>query len=100
MDDVPDVQIRWIAIATQKLGVSRTLTSVNGLAEYLLRDWPVEHGGEHLMAQKACLRALQGKVQGDTARKAFVRACEEAGIFIFPEDRVGGRGTGKGKTKR
>lgn len=81
-----DIQIRAIRIETSKGGHSRVLTSIKGLAEYLLNHWPVEHATSHRTARLACLEAFEGKLTGEEARIAFIKACEEADIFVFPDE--------------
>ena len=90
-NEIEDVAIQWVTISTQKLGVARTLTTVKGLAEYLLYQWPDDGGKQHLAARKACVAALLRNASPDKARKAFIKACEASDIHVFPDERVGGR---------
>lgn len=67
-------------------GHSRVLQTVSDLGEFLLAHWPTKSGGvEHYAARLGCLEAFEGKQTGDDARIAFIRACAEAGIFVFPD---------------
>lgn len=81
-----DVAIRAVRVETSKGGQSRVITTVVGLAEYLLYGWPPKGGGsKHLAARAACVAALSGELSAEECRAAFLDACKEAGIFIFPE---------------
>lgn len=63
-------------------GKYRNVLSTREAAELLLMNWPVEGGEAHLLARRACLAVLEGEEQPEVARQAFIKAAEEAGIFI------------------
>lgn len=78
---------RWnepITFETQNLGQYRTIASAAEAARVLLEDWPVEGGIEYLRAKAVCLTVLSGEVEPDLSREAFLRAAEEAGVFVRP----------------
>ena len=77
-----DRPIEWITVTTSQLGVSRTLTTVSGLAEFLLKEMP-----RSIPAQQACLDALMGLAEPEEARAAFVIAVEKAGLHVIDTGR-------------
>lgn len=73
-----------ITFETMKLGQYRTITSAAEAAHVLLGQWPVETGRALEKAQQSCLDVLEGKADPAAARRAFVKAAKEAGVFIRP----------------
>lgn len=76
---------RWeepITFETEKLGQYRTISSAAEAARALGDDWPAETGKALRAARETCLAVLEGKAEPAAARKAFVDAAEEAGVFI------------------
>jgi hypothetical protein len=76
---------RWeepITFETEKLGQYRTISSTAEAAHVLMGQWPVETGKSLMAAQETCLAVLEGKKKPAAARKAFLKAAEEAGVFI------------------
>jgi Protein of unknown function (DUF982) len=64
-------------------GLRRDITSISAAAEMLLREWPEEgKGPAYAAATRACLNALEGKTTAEVARRAFMIAAQEAGIFV------------------
>ena len=63
-------------------GGYRTITSTEEAANALLFNWPVDSGDEFRAAQRVFIDVLEGKRPTGDAREAFVRAAEEAGVFI------------------
>ena len=63
-------------------GGYRTITSAEEAANALLFHWPVDDGDEFRAAQKIMLAVIEGKRPAEDAREAFLRAAEEAGVFI------------------
>ncbi|MBP1845907.1 hypothetical protein J2046_004181 [Rhizobium petrolearium] len=58
--------------------------SVSGSREAmacLMTCWPTTGGKHFSAARRACLGAIDGKLKGAVAHRAFVRAAEEAGIL-------------------
>ncbi|GMB80553.1 DUF982 domain-containing protein [Shinella zoogloeoides] len=76
---------RWekpVTFETQKLGVYRTIASTEEAARALLTDWPVHSGHAFMKAQKVCLAVLEGRKKAADARAAFLKAAEEANVFV------------------
>ncbi|MER9505812.1 DUF982 domain-containing protein [Mesorhizobium sp. M0579] len=57
-------------------------------ADILMNRWPVNTGGYHVAARKACLGVLEGLQEARYARAAFVNAAIEADILL-ERDREG-----------
>ncbi|MBD9375469.1 DUF982 domain-containing protein [Rhizobium sp. ARZ01] len=76
---------RWdkgVELELGKTGNYRVVITTSEAAEILLNRWPAEAGQAHLHARIACVAVLNGHASPDHARDAFIRAAEEAGIFI------------------
>lgn len=73
-----------ITFETSKLGKYWTVTSTAEAARALMERWPVRTGEALRRAQETCLAVLEGKENPAVAREAFIRAAEEAGVFIQP----------------
>lgn len=73
-----------ITFETNKLGKYWTVTSTAEAARALMERWPVDTGEALEEAQRTCLAVLEGKEAPAAAREAFIRAAEEAGVFIRP----------------
>lgn len=76
---------RWdepVTYETQRLGQYRTITSAAEAARALSDDWPAETGKALKKARETCLAVLEGEAEPAAARKAFLKAAEEAGVFI------------------
>lgn len=74
---------RWndpITFETQKVGQYLTISSTAEAARVLLDHWPLKHGKALKRAKAACLAVLQGDENPETARKAFLKAAQEAGV--------------------
>ena len=64
-------------------GHFRVINTVAAAAEMLLFEWPDEGRGlAYATATRACLNALEGKTTAEVARRAFMIAAQEAGIFV------------------
>jgi hypothetical protein len=64
-------------------GQRQNISSARQASEWLLYKWPTEEDTDKAWrARKACLEALQGKIETAAARQAFKDAAEEAGILI------------------
>ncbi|MGG7581132.1 DUF982 domain-containing protein [Rhizobium sp. Nf11,1] len=59
----------------------RSVSSTRDAMAYLMTSWPTKGGKSFSAARRACLGAIDGKVDSATAKLAFVRAAEEAGIL-------------------
>jgi hypothetical protein len=69
-------------------GQRQNISSARQASEWLLYKWPTEEDTDKAWrARKACLEALQGKVETAAAREAFRVAAEEAGILIGDDRR-------------
>lgn len=64
-------------------GQFRVVASCEEASDFLLNHWPTEGGDKHLLARRACLDALAGSLPADHARRAFIEACEEAGMHVM-----------------
>jgi hypothetical protein len=62
-------------------GHRQNISSARQAAEWLIYKWPAETD-KAWRARKACLDALEGKVETAAASQAFRDAAEEAGILI------------------
>lgn len=75
-----------VTIETMKLGHYRTISTTEEAARVLTGDWPIEHGEALLDACRVCMDVLEGKKEPEAAREAFLKAAEEAGVFIRSVD--------------
>ncbi|MCD1264091.1 hypothetical protein B5M44_04015 [Shinella sumterensis] len=71
-----------VTFETLTLGVYRTISSASEAAGILLYHWPTDEGPAFKAAQEICLAALEGKVDPEESRHAFLLAADEAGVFI------------------
>lgn len=62
-------------------GHRQNISNARQAAEWLIYKWPAETD-KAWRARKACLDALEGKVETAAASQAFRDAAEEAGILI------------------
>ena len=60
-------------------GSFRTIRTVQQASELVL-TWP--QGRRRLAALKACLAGLEGAEAPEKARECFIKAAEEAGVFV------------------
>lgn len=82
---------RWnepVTFETTRIGHYRTIASTAEAARALLEDWPIHAGKALAEARKTCLAVLEGKKEPAAAREAFLRAAEEAEVFILPDPRT------------
>jgi hypothetical protein len=79
-----------VTIETHVVGRIRIVTSVGEATEVLLHDWPETGRGEaYRGALHACYEALEGELDVEDARDAFIAAAQEAGIFVRAAARIG-----------
>ena len=71
-----------VTFETDVLGQYRTITSATEAAHALANHWPVEEGKALQKAKEVCVAVLEGKKKPEVARKAFLKAAEEADVFI------------------
>jgi hypothetical protein len=72
-------------------GRIRVAATTRQAAILLLREWPHPRGRRHSQAMKACLLAMKGEKPPYVARKAFLKAAEEAGILAAETDSLAGK---------
>jgi hypothetical protein len=75
----------WDKCVELELGESggyRAVKSTRDAVECLLSRWPQPDGRALAAAKRTCLQALDGKVNTEKARRAFIKAAEEAHISI------------------
>ncbi|MDX0509951.1 DUF982 domain-containing protein [Sinorhizobium medicae] len=63
-------------------GKYRDVKSTREAVECLSQRWPQRDGRALAAAKRVCLQALEGKVGAEKARRAFIKAAEEAHISI------------------
>ncbi|WP_187829424.1 DUF982 domain-containing protein [Labrys sp. KNU-23] len=66
------------------VGQFRIIMTTEDAARYLLNGWPIDDGEKLIAARRACLDALEDEVPAAQTRKAFIEACEEAGMYVMP----------------
>ena len=68
----------------RRVGTHYVVGSARRAAECLIEgSWPTEgRGPAYGAAVKACLAAVEGTGDVEAARKAFIAAAKEAGIFV------------------
>ncbi len=71
-----------ITFETSMLGKYWTVTSTAEAARVLLDRWPLHEGRAYTRAKAACLAVLAGNADPAEARAAFLKAAEEADVFI------------------
>jgi hypothetical protein len=74
------VQALTLVFADRNLHTVKTLYDI---ARVLMTNWPDDDGECYLVAVKACLDAITGEIEATIARRALVRAAEEAGIRMI-----------------
>jgi len=71
-----------LTFETNKLGKYWTVTSTAEAARALMDKWPVDSGEAFETALRTCLAAMEGTETPDAAREAFLKAADEADVFI------------------
>ena len=80
---MPDPQPFATVVIETAPGRFRNIHNVRAAAEMLLFEWPEQGRGlAYAAATRACLNALEGKATTEVARRAFMIAAQEAGIFV------------------
>ena len=80
---MPDPRPFALVVIETAPGRFRNINSVAEAAEMLLFQWPeAGRGPAYAAATRACLNALEGKATTEVARRAFMIAAQEAGIFV------------------
>ena len=72
-----------VIVQTSEPGRLRRITSVSQAAEAMV-EWPdkARRGRAYKLAAKACYDALASTGTASKARRAFVVAAKEAGVFV------------------
>jgi hypothetical protein len=76
---------RWnkpVTFQTGKIGQYRTIDSTSEAAFTLMNQWPTDSGEKLTRAKMICLAVLEGREEPDKARNAFLKAAEEAHVFV------------------
>ncbi|MBB3234778.1 DUF982 domain-containing protein [Phyllobacterium endophyticum] len=71
-----------VNVDTANAGRILTVASVEDALEFMRRHWPRDKAGKFNAAERACLEALDGRQSVEAARRAFVAATQEAGLYI------------------
>jgi hypothetical protein len=86
-EDTGMTQIWWnksVTVEARKTGLRVNIPSVERASEYMLHEWPtLEEGPAFHVAKEALLKASDGRLDPEAARKAFLEAVKEGNIFIF-----------------
>ncbi|ASY65529.1 hypothetical protein SJ05684_b45470 (plasmid) [Sinorhizobium sojae CCBAU 05684] len=75
----------WDKTVELELGESggySCVKSTREAVEFLLLRWPQQDGRAFAAAKRTCIQALDGKVETEKARRAFIKAAEEAHISL------------------
>ena len=65
------------------MGEVEVITSTVEASRFLSKHWEADTGPKFIEAQRACLDALLGVGQLESARSAFIQACEEAHMQVM-----------------
>jgi hypothetical protein len=63
-------------------GNYRVISDTAGAAEALIYRWPTDRGRAYNHAKRVCLSVLNGDMEGEQARSAFIAAANEADVSI------------------
>lgn len=97
------ISIRDCIVCVEKRkGVNmRRHATLSDLAYSLLYRWPDDcRGKEWTTAQAKCLSAMEGKLDPEKARAAFIDAARAAEMLVMKEEYIQVRGEKRPKTKR
>ncbi len=75
-----------VTVKGDAAGTSLLLRSAKEASAFLLNNWPGKKSPKHRAALQACSDAISGEKPAMAARRAFVAAAREAGIFINDKD--------------
>jgi hypothetical protein len=76
-----DLPFPYVTILSDSPGQVRNIRSVAEAAELLVVYWPTQKGDMLTAARQACQHALEGRITCTEARRAFIDAAREAGIY-------------------
>lgn len=71
-----------LEVELDETGSYRVISDTAGAAEALLYRWPTDHGRAYSHAKRVCLSVLNGELDGEQARSAFIAAAMEADVSI------------------
>ena len=71
-----------VEVELHGIGKYRTITGTKHAAECLLTLWPVDDGKAYNRALSDCLAALDGEKPPEAARRAFIKAADEAHVYV------------------
>ncbi|MCZ4094624.1 MULTISPECIES: DUF982 domain-containing protein [Sinorhizobium] len=71
-----------VQVELDDAGKYRDVKSTREAVECLMLRWPHQDGRALAAAKRVCLQVLEGKVKTEKARRAFIKAAEEAHISI------------------
>ncbi|WP_352814595.1 DUF982 domain-containing protein [Mesorhizobium sp. M0207] len=72
-----------VTIQTEQTGRYLTVTRTAQAASFLVERWPVQNRGpKYRSALKAMMDVMEQRKTVSAARKAFVGAAKEAGVFV------------------
>ncbi len=72
---------RPLRVRTPESATPILITSLPEATEFILLKWPPHQSPILEDARQKCLDAISGKVRAEIARKAFVIAAKEVGIY-------------------
>ena len=97
MPALSSIPFKQVIVQTDEIEPLRAVASVREAAEMLASDGRPRTAAEtYEIACIVCRRALAGDVAAEAARRAFIAAVKEAGIFVHDGD---GGGEGKGTSR-
>jgi len=73
---------KTVELELGEVGGYRAVKSTREAVEFLMLRWPQKDGRAFAAAKRTCIQALDGKVKTEKARRAFIKAAEEAHISI------------------
>jgi hypothetical protein len=73
-----------IIVKADAAGTLLTLKSAGDTSDFLLNRWPGKRTEKHRAALQACSDVQSGSKPPMGARRAFVAAAREAGVFVDP----------------
>lgn len=83
------VRQRWdhaVTVEIAIVGRFATISSTERAAEFLLNEWPdTIEGRAYTAAAQVLVEAHGSRATVSEARRAFITAAREAGIFVFTE---------------
>ena len=83
MRALSSIPFKQVVVQTDEIGPLRAVKSVREAAECLVDDWPTEgRGRAYHIACIICHRTLAGDIAAEAARRAFIAAAKEAGVFV------------------